>query len=124
MGTSSTREIIESKMLKLKLRRIEIKEERIERVKQLEKLTGKEIIREPIPDYIDHSEDEIIPEDLDNENEEDEEEIIKTKKGKKSKKNKKKEKEEVNESEYEEKIKKKSKSKSKSKSKNRQNTKG
>ena len=124
MGTSSTREIIESKMLKLKLRRIEIKEERIERVKQLEKLTGKEIIREPIPDYIDHSEDEIIPEDLDNENEEDEEEIIKTKKGKKSKKNKKKEKEEVNESEYEEKIKKKSKSKSKNKSKNRQNTKG
>ena len=125
MGTSSTREIIESKMLKLKLRRIEIKEERIERVKQLEKLTGKEIIREPIPDYIDHSEDEIIPEDLDNENEEDEEEIIKTKKGKKSKKNKKKEKEEVNESEYEEKIKKKkSKSKSKSKNKNRQNTKG
>ena len=124
MGTSSTREIIESKMLKLKLRRIEIKEERIEKVKQLEKLTGKEIIREPIPDYIDHSEDEIIPEDLDNENEEDEEEIIKTKKGKKSKKKKKKEKEEVNESEYEEKIKKKSKSKSKSKSKNRQNTKG
>ena len=124
MGTSSTREIIESKMLKLKLRRIEIKEERIERVKQLEKLTGKEIIREPIPDYIDHSEDEIIPEDLDSENEENEEEIIKTKKDKKSKKNKKKEKEEVNESEYEEKIKKKSKSKSKSKNKNRQNTKG
>ena len=125
MGTSSTREIIESKMLKLKLRRIEIKEERIERVKQLEKLTGKEIIREPIPDYIDHSEDEIIPEDMDNENEENEEEIIKTKKDTKSKKNKKKEKEEVNESEYEEKIKKKkSKSKSKSKNKNRQNTKG
>ena len=119
MGTSSTREIIESKMLKLKLRRIEIKQERIERVKQLEKITGKEIIREPIPDYIDHSEDEIIPEDLDNLSEENEEEIIKTKKCKKNKK-KEKEKEKNNESdsEYEKNIKKK-----KSKSKNRQKTK-
>ena len=108
MGTTSTREKIESKMLKLKLRRVEIKQERIERVKQLEEITGKEIIREPIPDYIDHSEDEINPEDIDNENEEEEEEIIKPKKKKKSK-----EKKEDNESEYEEKIKKKSKSKSK-----------
>ena len=63
MGASSAREKLESKMLKLKLRRVEIKQERIERVKQLEKLTGKEIIREPIPDYIDHSEDEINIED-------------------------------------------------------------
>ena len=108
MGTTSTREKIESKMLKLKLRRVEIKQERIERVKQLEEITGKEIIREPIPDYIDHSEDEINPEDIDNENEEEEEEIIKPKKKKKNK-----EKKEDNESEYEEKIKKKSKSKSK-----------
>ena len=108
MGATSTREKIESQMLKLKLRRVEIKQERIERVKQLEELTGKEIIREPIPDYIDHSEDEINPEDIDNESEEEEEEIIKPKKKKKSK-----EKKEDNESEYEEKIKKKSKSKSK-----------
>ena len=35
MGTTSTREKIKSKMLKLKLRRIEIKQERIERVNQL-----------------------------------------------------------------------------------------
>ena len=117
MGTSSTREIIESKMLKLKLRRIEIKQERIERVKQLEKITGKEIIREPIPDYIDHSEDEIIPEDLDNQSEENEEEIIKTKKSKKNKKNGK-EKNNESDSEYEKNIKKK-----KSKSRNRQKTK-
>ena len=59
MGASSAREQLESKMLKLKLRRDEIKQERMERVKQLEEITGKEIIREPIPDYIDHSEDEI-----------------------------------------------------------------
>ena len=89
MGVSSAREKIESKMLKLKLRRVEIKQERMERVKQLEKLTGKEIIREPIPDYIDHSEDEINIEDIENENEEiEEEDIIKVKKGKKGKKKK------------------------------------
>ena len=109
MGATSAREKIESNMLKLKLRRVEIKQERIERVKQLEKLTGKEIIREPIPDYVDHSEDEINPEEM--ESEENEDEIIKTKTNKKNKKKKK----EDDESEYEEKIKKKSNSKKKKK---------
>ena len=90
MGTTSTREKIESKMLKLKLRRVEIKEERKERVKQLEKITGKEINRDPIPDYIDHSEDEINPEDIDYENEEiEDDEIITSKKKKNNKKEKK-----------------------------------
>ena len=110
MGTTSTREKIESKMLKLKLRRIEIKQERIERVNQLEKITGKEIIREPIPDYIDHSEDEINPEDYDEE-EEMEEEIIHTKNNKKNKKSKRKKKyeeeEDDDDSEYDKKVKKK-----------------
>ena len=109
MGVSSTREKIESKMLKLKLRRVEIKQERMERVKQLEKLTGKEIIREPIPDYIDHSEDEINIEDIENENEEiEEEEIIKVKKkkkGKRKKSKKKKKDEESDDDSYEDKIK-------------------
>ena len=109
MGVSSTREKIESKMLKLKLRRVEIKQERMERVKQLEKLTGKEIIREPIPDYIDHSEDEINIEDIENENEEiEEEEIIKVKKEKKLKRKKSKKKkkdEESDDDSYEDKIK-------------------
>ena len=109
MGASSTREKIESRMLKLKLRRVEIKQERMERVKQLEKLTGKEIIREPIPDYIDHSEDEINVEDM-NENEEIEEENIiniKKEEKKKNKKNKKKKKDEDEEEEdsYEDKLK-------------------
>ena len=112
MGASSAREQLESKMLKLKLRRIEIKQERIERVNQLEKITGKEIIREPIPDYIDHSEDEINPEDYDEE-EEIEEEIIHTKHNKKHKKSKRKKKyeedeeEEDDDSEYDKKVKKK-----------------
>ena len=111
MGASSAREKLESKMLKLKLRRVEIKQERMERVKQLEEITGKEIIREPIPDYIDHSEDEINIEDLEKENEELEDEIIEIKKEKKTKKKKseKKEKKEKNkdsdEDEYEKKIK-------------------
>ena len=107
MGASSAREKLESKMLKLKLRRVEIKQERMERVKQLEEITGKEIIREPIPDYIDHSEDEINVEDIENEDEEDE--IVEVKKEKKAKK-KKSTKEKNNdddddEDEYEKKIK-------------------
>ena len=121
MGASSTREKIESRMLKLKLRRVEIKQERMERVKQLEKLTGKEIIREPIPDYIDHSEDEINVEDM-NENEEIEEENIiniKKEEKKKNKKNKKKKKEEDEEEEdsYEDKLKNSKKKKNNKKSK-------
>ena len=111
MGVSSTREKIESKMLKLKLRRVEIKQERMERVKQLEKLTGKEIIREPIPDYIDHSEDEINIEDIQEEKSEKEEEIIKIKKNEKKekkKKDKKKKNEEKDDEEdsYDDKLKK------------------
>ena len=94
MGASSAREKLESKMLKLKLRRVEIKQERMERVKQLEEITGKEIIREPIPDYIDHSEDEIDLEEIKDENEESEEEIVKTKKKEKKSKKKKEEKKE------------------------------
>ena len=121
MGASSTREKIESRMLKLKLRRVEIKQERMERVKQLEKLTGKEIIREPIPDYIDHSEDEINIEDM-NENEEIEEENIiniKKEEKKKNKKNKKKKKDEDEEEEdsYEDKLKNSKKKKNNKKSK-------
>ena len=94
MGASSAREKLESKMLKLKLRRVEIKQERMERVKQLEEITGKEIIREPIPDYIDHSEDEIDLEEIEDENEEKEEEIVKTKKEEKKTKKKNEEKKE------------------------------
>ena len=52
MGVVSPREKIESKILKLKYRRVEIEEERNERIKQLQNLTGKEINRPSIPDYI------------------------------------------------------------------------
>ena len=45
-------------MLMLKLKKIQIRRERIERIKQLKKLTGKEIIRETIPDYIERDDTE------------------------------------------------------------------
>jgi len=57
MGCSSSREKIESRMLILKLKRIEIKQEREERIKALEKLTGKEIKRKSVPDYIEKIKD-------------------------------------------------------------------
>ena len=59
MGASHKKEKLESKILMLKLRRIEIRQERNEIIKQLKELTGKDIIREPIPDYIDISDEEI-----------------------------------------------------------------
>ena len=55
MGCSSSREKLESRMLMLKLKRIEIKQEREERIKALEKLIGKKIPRKSIPDYIEKS---------------------------------------------------------------------
>ena len=57
MGCTSSREKLESKMLILKLKSIEIKQEREERIKALEKITGKHIQRKSIPDYIEKSND-------------------------------------------------------------------
>lgn len=51
MGCANTREIIESQMLKLRLRRIDIKKEREDKCKELSKITGKNIIYQPIKDY-------------------------------------------------------------------------
>ena len=59
MGASSEREKIEKKMLELKYKRVEIQEEKEERIKQLRELTGGEINRKPIPDYIDDGQDNI-----------------------------------------------------------------
>ena len=53
MGCSSAREKIESNMLILKLKRVEINQEREEKIKELEKITGKPFIRKIIPDYLD-----------------------------------------------------------------------
>ena len=39
-------------MLELKYKRVVIQEEKLERLEQLKKLLGREVIRKPIPDYI------------------------------------------------------------------------
>ena len=57
MGCGSTREKLENRMLELKLKKIEIKKEREERIKDLERITGKPVKRDIIPDYIDSSND-------------------------------------------------------------------
>ena len=62
MGCSSTRENLESKMLALKLRRVEIKKEREERLAELSKITGREVFREPVIDYLIYPKEEILQE--------------------------------------------------------------
>jgi hypothetical protein len=57
MGCSTTREKLESRMLVLKLKKIKINQEREERIKDLQRITGKPVIRNEIPDYIDYSND-------------------------------------------------------------------
>ena len=52
MGCSTTREVIESQTLKLRLRRIDIKKERDEKCKELSKITGDTIVCQPIKDYL------------------------------------------------------------------------
>ena len=54
MGASSEREMIESKMLELKYKRVQIQEEKEEYLEKLKKITGKDIKRKPVPDYIDY----------------------------------------------------------------------
>ena len=60
MGCSSSREKLESKILLLKLRRIEIKKERDEHLAELSKMTGREVFREPVIDYLIYPNDEIL----------------------------------------------------------------
>ena len=62
MGCSSTRENLESRMLALKLRRVEIKKEREERLAELSKITGREVFRKPVIDYLIYPKEEILQE--------------------------------------------------------------
>lgn len=52
MGSASVKEKLESEMMMLKLERVDIIQEREERLKDLEKMTGEQIVRKPIPDYL------------------------------------------------------------------------
>ena len=50
MGCTSSTEELEAKILKLKIKRTGIREERKKKIARLEKLTGEEIKRESVPD--------------------------------------------------------------------------
>ena len=52
MGCEDSKESLKSKILMLKLKRIAIQKQRNEKIERLQKLTGEEIIIEPIPDYL------------------------------------------------------------------------
>jgi hypothetical protein len=51
MGCSTVKEKLESQIMEIKLERVDIRNEREDRIKQYEKLTGEKIERKPIPDY-------------------------------------------------------------------------
>ena len=55
MGNISERTKIESRMLSLKIRRQRIQAERKEIIKEIETMLKSQVIREPIPDYIEGS---------------------------------------------------------------------
>ena len=57
MGCATVKEQLESKIMMLKLERVDIRAEREERIKQLQELTGETIKRKPIPDYCVHEEE-------------------------------------------------------------------
>ena len=58
MGCSTTTEELQEKILKLQLKRNEIREQKKKKIARLEKLTGEEIKKKKIPDYLEKSEDD------------------------------------------------------------------
>lgn len=52
MGCATVKEKIESQMMILKLKRVDIIQEREAKLKELERLTGETMKRKPIPDYL------------------------------------------------------------------------
>ena len=55
MGCEYTKEDLEARMLMLKIKRLAIRQQRRKKIEKLEKLTGEKIIIEPIPDYLDET---------------------------------------------------------------------
>ena len=52
MGCASAREKLESKIMLLKLKKVNIIQERENKLREYQKITGKKLERNPIPDYI------------------------------------------------------------------------
>ena len=57
MGCEYTKDDLETKKLMLEMKRIAIRNQRKKKIEKLEKLTGKKILTEPIPDYLEESDD-------------------------------------------------------------------
>ena len=55
MGCEYTKEDLEARMLMLKIKRLAIRQQRRKKIEKLEKLTGEKIIIEPIPDYLEET---------------------------------------------------------------------
>ena len=60
MGNISERTKIESRMLSLKIRRQRIQEERNKIIKEIETILKSEVIREPIPNYIEDNKSYVL----------------------------------------------------------------
>ena len=59
MGCESSKEDLEARMLMLKMKRLAIRQQRKKKKEKLEQLTGEKIILEPIPDYLEDTDDNI-----------------------------------------------------------------
>ena len=59
MGCATVKEKLESKIMLLKLQKVDILQEREEKLKEYQKLTGETLQRKPVPDYIIKDESEI-----------------------------------------------------------------
>ena len=95
MGCATVKEKIESQMMLLKLERVDIMQEREDKIKELEKMTGQTVVRPPVPDYIAKDQSNFPPKEGEaevNEEEKDEETKDEAIVPKDKKKNKKKEK--------------------------------
>ena len=52
MGCGTVKEKLEYQIMVLKVEKLDILQERAEKIKELEKITGEPVIRKPIPNYI------------------------------------------------------------------------
>ena len=57
MGCGTVKEKLEYQIMVLKVEKLDILQEKLERMKDLEKITGKPVIRKPIPNYMNKKED-------------------------------------------------------------------
>ena len=59
MGCATVKEKLESKIMLLKLQKVDILQEREEKLKEYQKITGETLHRKPVPDYVIKDESEV-----------------------------------------------------------------